>query len=338
MNRFAVRLTSLLLLLVFSVTACAFAYSVDPSTGLYVDESGSVVAELWDEQAGIYIVQGVAYPIQDTDDPEYTGEDTGTTGTGTTETGTKTEDGGLTLESGTGGTGETSTTTSGGGLTQEEWEARMENAIQANGSTTDTIYTDPFGEIYPVEVVYIGLGRSEIILNGENLLVPTCYLSWETDAPEDQQLAVVSTSKQSYLTMRAKKSQKAFVMAHCEKCRVLRVISTGKNWTLVDDQGMRGYVLTSGLTFYANTPRKYETGLITYKGRANSNNTVHVRSLSKTSSRQIAEFSCGTPLTIFAQDDKWYEVDVGGWHCYIMSQFVTVDEPKVSAANQTATP
>ncbi len=337
MKRFAVRLAGLVLLLMFSAAACAFAYSVDPTTGLYVDESGAVIAELWDEQAGLYIVQGVGYPIQDTDDPTYTGEEgTGTTGTGT-GTGTKTEDGGLTIESGTGGTGETTTST-GTGLTQEEWEARMDRAIAANGSRTETVYTAPSGEIYPVEVAYIGLGRSEIVLNGESMLVPTCTLSWASDAPADQVLAVVTPARQSYLTMRAKKSQKAFVMAHCDKCRVLRVISTGKNWTLVDDQGLRGYVLTSGLTFYANEPREYSTGLITYKGRTNSNNTVHVRSLSKTSSRQIAEFGCGTPLTIFSQDEKWCEVDVGGWHCYIMSQFVTLDEPAVSMTTQASVP
>ena len=47
-----------LFLLFAAVSGFALTYSVDPATGLYVDESGEVIAEYWDEGAGIYIVDG----------------------------------------------------------------------------------------------------------------------------------------------------------------------------------------------------------------------------------------------------------------------------------------
>ena len=141
----------------------------------------------------------------------------------------------------------------------------------------------------------------------------------------------------TYLTLRAKKSQKAFVMGHAEKCTVLLVISTGKTWTLIDNQGVRGYVLTSTLTFYDNKPRQYAAGIITVKGKATTKgSTVHVRSSKSNKARQIAEFPVGTPISVFEQDEKWSEVDAGGLHCYILSEFVTLQEPLISVVEHEA--
>ncbi len=232
----------------------------------------------------------------------------------------------------------TAAVASSGGLTQAEWEARMAKAVAANGSSTETVYRDVNGNIWPVRVEYVGLGRSSVVVNGDRCMVPTSSLSWVTEAPEDKLLAVVTTEKQSYVTLRAKKSQKAFVMGHCEKCQVVRVISTGKTWTMVDCDGMRGYVLTSGLTFYDNAPRVYTTGMVTFRGNTTSKNTVHVRSGTNGSAKQLQAFACGTPLTVFSQDGKWYEVDVGGWHAWIMNEYVTLEDGAIQAARETETP
>ncbi len=229
---------------------------------------------------------------------------------------------------------------SSGGLTQEEWEARMAKALAANGTDTETVYRDMNGNIWPVKVIYVGLGRSSVVVNGDLCMVPTSSLSWVSDAPKEQMLAVVMPERQSYVTMRAKKSQKAFVMGHCEKCKVLRVISAGKTWCLVDDGTMRGYVLTAGLAFYANEPRDYATGVITFRGKTTSKNMIHIRSAASNNSKQLEEFSCGTEVTVFSRDEKWTEVDVGGWHGYIMSEYVTMDDSTALLARdeESATP
>ena len=220
---------------------------------------------------------------------------------------------------------------SGQHLTPEEWAARWAKYSAANGVTTGTVYMDDAGNVFSAEIEALGLGRSTITVDGSKMIVPTSSLKWDTEADEDHVLALVTPAKQSYLTLRAKKSQKSFVMGHCDKCKVLRVISTGKTWTMVDDNGVRGYVMTAGLTFFDNSPKQYAAGLITVKGKTPSGNTVHVRSSNKNTARQIAEYPVGTPITVFAQDGKWSEIDVAGLHCYILSEFVTLQEPLIVA-------
>ena len=77
------------------------------------------------------------------------------------------------------------------------------------------------------------------------------------------------------------------------------------------------------------------SGMITVKGRAVSDATVHVRSSRQNTARQIAEFPVGTLVTVFSQEGKWSEIDVGGWHCYILSEFLTLQEPLLSAGAET---
>ena len=63
---------------------------------------------------------------------------------------------------------------------------------------------------------------------------------------------------------------------------------------------------------------------------------MHVRSSKSNKARQIAEFPVGTPISVFSQDEKWSEVDAGGLHCYILSEFVTLQEPLISVVEHEA--
>lgn len=245
------------------------------------------------------------------------------------------EDGSVTIESGSIQIGDDSGTGS-GHLTQAEWAARVAKANAQLGVTTGIAWVDGNGEAHPCSIEALGLGRSTILIGENRIIVPTSSLIWDTEAPEEQLLAVVATTKQTYATLRAKKSQKAFVMGHCEKCTVLLVISTGKTWTMVDDNGARGYVLTSSLAFFDNKPKQYTSGIITVNGKTPKGNTVHVRSSNSNKARQIAEYPVGTTITVFSQDEKWSEIDVGGLHCYILSEFVTLQEPLQTAEMEPA--
>ena len=296
---------------ILSGCTAALAYPQN-SEGLYVDDSGNVIADYWDDAAGLYIVDGVGYPIESSDGGYYPSYGTAASSSdgGMTVSSSdgsedptagmqKNADGSVTVTSGQIQIEDSSSSQGSGHLTQEEWEARWAKYTAANGTTTGTVYLDENGEAHPTEIVTLGLGRSTILIEDQEMLVPTSSLKWDTNAPEDKLLAVVTPAKQTYLTLRAKKSQKSFVMGHCDKCRVLRVITTGKTWTMVDDNGVRGYVMTSGLTFFDNSPKQYAAGLITVKGKIVRGNTVHIRSANKNTARQIAEYPVGTPITVF---------------------------------------
>ena len=215
---------------------------------------------------------------------------------------------------------------SGGHLTQAEWAARMAKANLKNGTYTQTMLKNADGDLQEVTLVVMGVARSRVKLNGVEITVDTCDLDWVSEAPEKKKIAVVDAPIQGNVSIREKTSTKAFKMGQITTGEVVRVVSVKKSWTMVDYYGTRGWVLTSALKFYANEPREYQTGLISVKGRTKGTDTVWIRSEAKNSSRHLKEFRQGTPLVIFEMGPKWTEVDVEGWHCYILSEYVTVDE------------
>lgn len=301
-----------LILALLAVCGTAAAIRWDGGLGCYVDDAGKPVTDYWDESAGLYIdAEGVAHQIENTDgkgaDPEQGGGGMEVGGDDYVPPAAEPEEPSATMA-------------------PDEWNAKLQRYARKNGVTTGTEYTDDDGKSYPAEIEYLGLGRSMIIKDGQRMLVATSSLTWDTDAPEGKRLAVVSAAKQGSAKMRATKSKKAFVMEQIRTGQVLRVIKTGRNWTMVDHNGLRGYVLTGSLTFFDNAPRTYAEGCISYKGRTTGSATVYVRSAAKNSGRHLAEYAVGTPLTIFSMDEKWCEVDVEGWHCYILTQYVTAGE------------
>lgn len=216
-------------------------------------------------------------------------------------------------------------------LTEEEWEQRLSHAAQVNGDSTPTVYRDPVtGETYDVEVVYVGIGRSMILLNGQETLVNTVDLEWQTEVTDGEVLAVIKTPKNGYAAMYAGKSKKTTLLMQCRLDSVVRVIKKGKSWTLVDFQGTRGYVQTSSLSFYLNDHVDFQPGLISVKGRTKGKDTVNIRS-SDAKHRVLADYRLGTPVTVFDVADDWAEVDVCGWHCTINTKFLTMEKDTASA-------
>ena len=289
------------------------------ATGIEKDEDGGI----WNWDAGTYTdPTGVVHQIADTD----AGGGSTTTTTQPPAGVTMTTDGGMVVESGTMGTGEDQNSgNTSPGLTQEEWEARWQKAVARNGEYTETWYLGPEKEPVPVDVVYMGLARSRVVLGGQETMVNTCDLIWATSAPEDKVIAVVDANRVGYAALRAKTSTKAFILDHCITQKVVRVLSVGENWCMVDYEGIRGYVLTAALSFYPNTMQGYDTGLIGIKGRVTGKSTIKVRAKAKQNARILGDYVVGTPLTIFNRDDKWCEVDVAGFHCYILTEYVAPD-------------
>ncbi len=219
-------------------------------------------------------------------------------------------------------------------LTTEEWEQRLERAAALNGAYTPTIYKDPLsGKISEVEVRYMGIGRSMVVLDGRETLVNTVDLEWATQAPADKVLAVINTPKNGYAAMYAGKSKKTTLIKQCRLDQVVRVINTGKTWTLVDHDGTRGFVQTSSLEFYTNDHVEFDAGYLTVRGRMKGHDTANVRSRDRTH-RCLTDYQIGTPLTVFDVIDQWAEIDVCGWHCVINSEYLTLERELGSAASK----
>lgn len=241
-------------------------------------------------------------------------------------------DGSITIESGQGGV-DIEVEPTRAPLTAEEWEDLLKRAEDRNGNYTPTFYRDPAtGAVTEVQVVYMGIGRSMITLNGQETLVNTVDLTWATEAPEDKVLAVIDTPKNGYAWLRMKPNNKITTakIGQCRLDKVVRVISTGKNWTFIDYDGMRGYVQTSSLEFFANDHTNFQTGLLSVKGKTSGRETCNIRSRDE-KHRVLTDYPQGTPVTVFDVIEEFAQIDICGWHCTVNTKFLTMEKEIASA-------
>ena len=215
----------------------------------------------------------------------------------------------------------------------DEWKALLAGVSARNGAETPTVWTDPAtGESTLVEVVYMGIGRSMVVLNEQKMLVNTVDLTWQTEAPEDKVLAMVDAPKDGYTWLRRDANNKITnpKVAQIRTNTVLRVIKTGKNWTLVDYDGLRGYVRSGSLEFFCNDHTDFVAGYLSVKGKTQGKQTVKIRSRDM-SGKILKECRVGTPVTVFDVIEGWVELDGEGFHGIIQSKYVTMEKETASA-------
>ncbi len=287
----------------------------DWDNGTYTAPDGRVVKITTDEDAAASEPAVAASPeiIQSNDDGTITIINTG-------DEVVRNEDGSITVESGQLQVIEEKKDEKTG---DQIWAEGMARAAAKNGTYTPTYYVDDSDSITEVAVDYMGIYRSRVNLNGEDVFVDTVNLVWVTDAPQDKVLAVVTAK--TYARLFAKSSKKSLVMDKVYNGTVLRVLDTDKNWTFVDYNGERGYVQTSVLKFYENVAREYRGGMVSTKsGHTYGNSTVHVRNDPKGSQQE--EYPVGTPITVFEDDGTWCRIEVKGHMCYIRREFMVYED------------
>ncbi len=221
-----------------------------------------------------------------------------------------------------------------------KWSRAMSLAYAHNGSTQTYYQNDDDGSEVPVTVVYMGLVRSMVILDGEKQMVETWRLSWDTEAPDEKVLAVIAPNNAAEVRMLATDSVKATVLARIPTNRVVQVIKTGKNWTLVDtndSETPRGYISTDVLDFYPQMQLTYRSALLSAAGRTRGSDPVWIRAKANGNARRITQFDLGEPLTVYCENEQgWCEVDVHGYHAFILKDFVTYEnEAAETAAEET---
>ena len=332
-------LLALCLLLFFSAFALA--------SGVETDEEGGI----WDYNAGTYTApDGNVYEIT----PEGVQEDSNNSNTGTNsdpnantqiqqpdggmivitpdqDSVEKNPDGIINVESGQIQIQSDDPTRA--PVEGDDWEALLAGVATKNGTETPTVWTDPStGASALVEVVYMGVGRSMVVLNGQKTLVNTVDLKWQTEAPEDKVLAMVDAPRDGYTWLRRDPSTKITnpKIAQIRTNTVLRVVSTGKNWTMVDYDGLRGYVRSSSLEFFCNDHTDFEVGYLSVKGKTQGKDTVKIRSMDM-SGKILKECRIGTPVTVFDVIEGWVELDGEGFHGIIQSKSVTMEKETASA-------
>ena len=247
----------------------------------------------------------------------------------------KNSDGSIEVESGTGGV-DIEIEPTRAPLEGEDWQAALDSVAARNGKDTPTVWTDPAtGVTVAVEVVYMGIGRSMISVDGQKKLVNTSELKWQTEAPEDKVLAVV---RSRYVWLHKSPSNKITVLKFKQVYRdsVVRVLATGKNWTFVDYNGDRAYVVTNGLEFYANDHTDTEPGYLSLNGKIKGKGKIQVRDYETEAiikdENGTVFYQPGTPVTVFDFLEDYAEIDVGGYHCVVKLDCLTLERSLVSAS------
>ena len=182
-------------------------------------------------------------------------------------------------------------------------------------------------EAQTVSLQTLGVAMSEIYMDGEFLRVPTASLSWETEADDNQRIAVIYAPSTGKCTMREEASKKGKIIMTCKAGRVVTVLRVGDVYTRIVYDGVEGLVLNSCLKFY-ETPDEdtFTTGLLSAKGKTNTTATVSVYQLTK-SRRRLDKIRVGAYLAVMDKVGEWYEVDVNGWHGFVKDANVTLDAP-----------
>ena len=207
------------------------------------------------------------------------------------------------------------------------WKA----AVEASGLSAPVTLVGEDGEERPVTVKTLGLVTSLVRLDGEDVTVDTADLRWETKVSAGKMMAIINAPRTGRATLHAKSSSKSAVLGKCDTNRVVLVLASGKNYTKISYDNTVGYVLTSALKFYPvggvdEDEEPPKPGWVSFRGKLNSKNTINIRMNGKNGSRILTDFIAGTPLWVFSQTDRWTEIDVGGYHGYILNEYVTLDE------------
>ena len=324
-----------IVLVLLCICLCLAAFSAASASGIETDEDGGV----WDYNRGIYTdPSGAQYQI------ESDGGNSGSSGSSSSTDGNamiidtgekddtagakKNADGSIEVESGQFGVDiEESPTRA--PLEGEEWQAALDSVVARNGKDTPAVWIDPAtGSAIPVQVVYMGIGRSMIVADGQKKLVNTVDLKWETEAPEDKVLAVVR-SRYVWLHKSPSNDKKVLKFKQVYRDSVVRVLATGKNWTFVDHEGDRAYVVTSGLEFFANDHTDYEGGYLSLNGKIKAKGIVQVRDLR--TKAILSSFKPGTPVTVFDILEDFAEIDVEGLHCVVKLDCLTLERSLAAA-------
>ena len=247
------------------------------------------------------------------------GGDTGDTGdSGNTDSG-NTGNGGNT-GSGSGNSGNTSKPSS--GSTNRPSSSSNRNTVSDTWEDFDLTLILEEGETKSVTLQTLGTAQCIVFDGTTKLTVNTEDLVWETEADDDQRLAIIYAPKTGKATLRASASSSAKAIDQCLDGRIVVVLKVGSTFTRVLYEGKEGCVLTAALTFTGSVPAgEFDVATLCYKGRTDSSATITVYT-AKTAKRKINQWRVGTEVVVLNVEGNWSEVEIDGWHGWVKNDYL----------------
>ncbi|MGN0793046.1 MAG: hypothetical protein ACI4MG_01085 [Aristaeellaceae bacterium] len=197
-------------------------------------------------------------------------------------------------------------------------------AVKSSGVWKDldvTLYLSET-ESKSVTLEVLGTAQSVVFDGTEMLTVNTENLFWETEADEDQRLAVIYAPKTGKATLRASASTKAKSLGQCEAGRIVAVLKVGTVFTRIMYDGKEGCVLTDALILCgAVPPEDFATATLCYKDRTDSSATISVYT-EKNANRKIKQWRVGNQVVTLGENGTWTEIEIDGWHGWCKTAYL----------------
>ena len=177
-----------------------------------------------------------------------------------------------------------------------------------------------------VRLATLGLYESVVTLQGEEITVPTRYLTFGENDDAKNRVGVVYAPRSGEASMREKEGGSAKVIQQVKTGRIAAILDyDGGTFTKILYDGVEGYVRTDCLIFHSGEEAPVGSGVMHVKGDTDGEKNVTIRSTMSTSQAKVITLPTGTAVTVFSQEDGWYAVEYDGWFGYVQSQYLEME-------------
>ena len=177
-----------------------------------------------------------------------------------------------------------------------------------------------------VKLVKLGLYESVVTLQGEEIIVPTRYLTFGENDDDKHRVGVVYAPRSGEASLREKEGGSAKLIQQAKTGRIAAILEyDGGTFTKVLYDGVEGYIRTDCLIFRSGEDAPVGSGVLHVKGDTDGEKNVTIRSTMSTSQAKVAALPTGTAVTVFSQEDSWYAVEYDGWFGYVQAQYLEME-------------
>lgn len=177
-----------------------------------------------------------------------------------------------------------------------------------------------------VRLVQLGVHESVVKLQGEEITVPTRFLTFGENKDDARRIGVVHAPRTGEASMREAEGSKAAVTEKAKTGRIAAVLQyDGGTYTKILYDGEEGYIRTDCLIFHSGEEAPIGTGTLHVKGATDGAKTVTIRSTASTSQAKVTTLPTGTVVKVYGRDDGWYTVEYDGWFGYVQEQYLNMD-------------
>lgn len=183
-----------------------------------------------------------------------------------------------------------------------------------------------------VELKTIGSWQTVVRAGGKDVTVQSSELSWESAT--DTRFAYIYAPNAGRANRRMSPRAKASIIDKIPTGRIVLVFEKDDSWSGIYYDGLVGYVQNSTLRFVEDPEKPRATATLSYKGDTHVTTKVTMRSAASQSSKSVVGLKPGMPVVIFDLGKTWSEVEVNGYHGFVLTvHLADIVEADASAAD-----